>query len=386
VLPYFKYKSEEQKASHEIELLKMEQQKLTEQYTHYQGLSEKLKANLDNIKYEIHYFPDNLARSLSFINSSGSNASPMQQQLQNLSSGNVLGIPDSITNYNKRVKWYINNWFDGIVQDINDQVVNPAIELKSDSGSIAINDLDTLTANAIRQINDYIATIDENFWHSYYDGKIPVARNLESVVEESFNPIFTEIETFIKDTEHIQSNYRSELKKDSVAIAQFKVSIKKLEERIDSVESPIGKIPLNLVDFVQLFPILIIILIVMLTNYCIKCMKLAANIKSALFKTEIGKNNMSIQNITDCWFLPPYGNIFQILLLVISVLLIVGIYILSILHVINHSEMFISFTGAEESLNRNLFFMAYGIGILIFFGCFWFIQKQNRLTNEIQIE
>ncbi|MCD4788935.1 MAG: hypothetical protein K8R37_02955 [Bacteroidales bacterium] len=380
VSPYFKYKTEEKKTNLEYETSKANMQKYTIEALKYHELSKNLKSELNRIKNEIHGFPDKLARSLDLINSGENNTSAFQQSQQSRNLNNRLGIPDSIVNYNDRVEWYINNWFEGITNDIRENIINPTIKSKLDTAIKSRNNIETLATNAIHTINDHIKSIDPDFWYSYQDGKLPVARNLEDVVEESLRPVFKEIDTIINISKNIEVDLRNKIKKDSLDIIQYNANIIKIEERIESVESPIGKIPLNLVDFVQLFPILIVILIVMLTNYIYKCVRLVNILRTKLNKMKIEKNEITFQNLTNCWFLPPYRNIFHLFMLVISVLIIVGIYILSVLHVIDHSEMFISFTGAEESFRKNLFFIAYGIGILIFFGCFWYIQKHIKST------
>ena len=374
VSPYFKYKTEEKKANIAYAASKDSIQKYTREAIKYHELSKNLNSELNRIEYKIHQFPDELARALAMISSGGNNTSAFQQVQQTGNMNNGLGIPDNIVNYDEKVEWYINNWFEEFTTDIRENIIAPATESKLDKEINSKANIETLAANAIQMINDHIQGIDPDFWHSYQGGKVPVARRLEDVVEEALDPVFQEIDTIVNISKSLEKDLQNKIHTDSIAISQYKVSIKKLEKRIESVESPIGKIPLNLVDFVQLFPILIIILIVMLTNYCLKCIKLQASLQTDFRKTNIE----TTQNITDCWFLPPFRNIFRLFMLIPSILIIVGIYVLSILNVIAHPEIFMSFTGDEEVFKKNLFYIAYGIGVLVIFGCFMIIQKQIK--------
>ncbi len=380
VSPYFKYKTEEKKTKSEYAASKESIRKYTQEARKYHELSKKLKSELNRIENKIHQFPDELARSLALISSGGNNASAFQQVQQTANMSIEPEIPDNILSDEEKVKFYIDNWFEEFIHDIRENIIAPASEAKLDTEIKSKTNIDTLAANAIRTINKHIQEIDPDFWHSYHGGKVPVARRLEDVVEEVLIPVFQEIDAIVNISKNIELDLRNKIEKDSIVITQFKVSITKLEERINSIESPIGKVPLNLVDFVQLFPILIIVLIVMLTNYCIKCIKLRADLRAEFTKMNIEKNKGFTQNITDCWFLPPYRNVFRLFMLFLSGLVIIGIYIISILHVIDYPEMFVSFTGEEEALRKNLFYIAYWIGILIIVVCFWIIQKQLKST------
>lgn len=378
IAPYFEYKTEKIiiDAEHAISTANIE--KHTQEVQKYNQLNKELNSELRKIRNEVQGFPDKLARSLALINDGGNNTMDFQQQMQNTSSNNNLGIPDNIQGYNSRVKWYINNWFKEIIDDIHEKIILPVTESKLNLESKSENNITALATTAIQKIDNHIQGIDPNFWHSYHGGKVPVSHGLEDVVETSLAPVFSEIDTIVNISNQMQEALQKKIQDDSDRIIQIKENIQILEQRINSVESPIGKIPLKLVDFVQLFPLLIIVLIVMLTNYCLNCIKSAGSVQDELKKSTNEASNISLYKLTDCWFLPPFRSVYHLLMLIVSIIIIAGIYVLSVLNVLNDSEIFISFTGTEESTRKIFFYGAYGLGLLIFAGCIGYIQKRLR--------
>jgi hypothetical protein len=369
----------EEKAAIELEEMGSTFIILTDRLISLKNTNKEVNSSLSKIKKLITGFPDELQGKLREIkqsmNSSAHSSSTqqyMQYQYTGQGSTASIRIPAEILTFEEAVTWYINNWFDNIINELRVKVISPTLKLEEISGIGAVDKLDSLSANAINKIKIHINNIDPVFWHTY-TGKGEMATKLNEILDELFNPIYIEISLVTKNVSDAEKEAKENIESKKLAIDEVNNYIKSLETRIKSIESPIGKIPINLVDFIQLFPVLILILIFKLTNYTHKCQGLATALRK-----EFNKNKMNIQYLTSCWFLSPFRNIFHIFLLSISILVIVGIYILSVLHVIHHPEMFISFTGAEESVRKNLFYIAYGIGILIFIGCFWYIQKQIK--------
>jgi hypothetical protein len=378
VSPYFIFKNEDRKAKAAIEAAVDSIDLYRQQVKEYRKVHKQVNTELYRIEEEIHSFPVELAQSLSIIGSGTANTNDFAQIQQSNTSSNPLGIPDSIADYSDRVGWYVNYRFDEILEDINQKIIIPSARLDRSHKTDKKSEVRRLADEAVVKIKNHIGSIDPDFWRTYETGKVRESRLLEAVVEESLNPVFREIDTLVIKSAGLEQELLRKIAEDSLALKTYASNIALIEKRIDSVESPIGKIPLNLVDFVQLFPVLIIVLAVMLTNYASKSVRSIGNLQMEFKKMDNEESIASMKMISDCWFLPPFRSIFPPFILITSIVLIIAIYLFSVIGLFNQPDLFVSLTGTAETIKKYIFFAGYGIGFLILIGCFLYIDKQIK--------
>ncbi len=384
--PYFRYKAEEKNSVQKLEQKQIQLEKLSTQQNQLDETSRSSNSSLQDIRVKIQGFPDHLQAMLPEIDAivtsptlSTPSVSPHQYYANSPEPPVSISFPPEVTTFEEGVRWYTKNWFGEIVTELEEKVINPVLKLKYVGEISSDNKLDSLSKSAIRSINKYVDEVDPDFWHSYSGGKVPVAEGLNNIVNESFNPIYSEIGLLIEDVRTSKDAREKEILKAENAIVEYQNRIKKLESKIESIESPIGKIPLNLTDFAEVFPLLIVVLIVMLTAYLNKSIRLSTFIWREVGKGTIAEYKKDVDYLVDCWYLPPYRSTIQPLLLGLSAFVIIGVFVLSVLSVfiaILNKEMFISITGEVESIRKYLFVSFYMIGTLVIVACVWFAKKR----------
>jgi hypothetical protein len=385
--PYFRYKAEEKNSAQKLAEKQIQLKDLSTKLSQMDETSRKIYSSLQGIRERIQEFPDHLQEMLSRIDNIGSStpsASRIQNQLDlpedNRSAG--ISFPLEVNTFEGRVRWYTKNWFSQVITELEESVINPVLKLKYVEETSSENKLDSLSKEAIQSINKYVDEVDPDFWHSYSGGKVPVAEGLNNIVAESFNPIYTEIELLIEDIRGSKDIREKEILNAENAIVEYQERIKTLESRIKSIESPIGKIPLSLTDFAEVFPLLIVILIVTLTTSLNKSIRLSNDIWREIEKGNVDEYKKDVHYLVDCWYLSPYQNTIQPVLLGLSAFVVIGIFIRSVLIVIVNPEMFVSITGEAESLRKFLFVSFYTIGNLVVIACLWSVKKRLYLKEQ----
>ena len=372
--PYFLYKAEEKNAIKKLKESEEQLKKLSGQLSHLETTYKDVHLALENIKTQIKSFPDHLRRMLPKIKES---LSPSDYAIQEAR----LFFPTNIKTFEEGVNWYIKDWFKKIINDLQNKVINPVSKLKVNLKSSNKTTLTFLSQDAMRKIHRYIDRVDPNFWRSYERGKIPVTRGLTSVVEESFEPIYKEINRLMNEVDNAINLHKKKLKKIESALIESQKEVKELESRLESLESPIGKILVGLTDFIKLFPITIVILIVTITIYFSKSKELYTILWDEISSNMSDANKTILQKLIKCWYLPPYQSIIQPILLSIVMFTLVGIFMRSVFLIIKKTDLFISIIGKKEIIMRSIFISTYIIGAFVMIGCVLFILKQLKGKN-----
>lgn len=370
VEPYFGYKNEQQTLYSELNVSKNELQKVDGQLKKLQDVDKHAYLALNKIKKEIKDFPTNLRNMLPMIKESISASTSLQHQ----QSKPLLELPSDIKTFEKGVQWYTKQWFTKTRGKLKSDVFVPVMLLETESQEATKEKLQQLSQKAMKEISDYMDGIDPNFWHTFTE-KTVVAKNLNKVVEQAFKPIYAEIKKLTKEIKNITTSHKEKLE-------SIKENIKKTEEietdlknRVDNLQSPIGKIPVSLTDFIKLFPLLITILMVMVTLHLSRSRRLYAALQENMAKQEDDADKTAFSCVIDCWYLPPYLNILQPLLLAAAITVITAVFIRSVFLVTVNPELFLSLTGKEETLQWYLYMVSYLLGALAILGCLWFIRK-----------
>ena len=158
-----------------------------------------------------------------------------------------------------------------------------------------------------------------------------------------------------------------------------------LKNRLDTLQSPIGKIPVSLTDFIKLFPLLIIILMVMIALHLSKIKRLYAALQEKMVKQEEQTDKTAFACVIDCWYLPPYPTILQPLILAGAIAVIAAVFVRSVFLVSTSPELFLSLTGKEETLQLYLYLASYLLGALTLLGCLWSIRKSTSKIRKYRV-
>jgi hypothetical protein len=380
--PYFQYKKEEKVTAKELKNREIEMQKLSDQLTRLETAQKEVDAALKDIENRIRLFPDHLRETLPDIQmsmdvrkaSSESSHEPIWIQ-QSPPPQPFRIIPPEIQTFEEGVKWYTNNWFSQIIKELKERVIEPALKIETTTETDFKNRLSSLSGNAIKEITKYVNNIDPDFWRSYSGGKVPVARGLYEVVDKSMQPIYKEIMRMMNTINTNITKQKESLSRSKDVIKEIQGRKSTLESRLKSIESPIGKIPVGLTDFIKLFPLLMVVQIVVMTIYLHNSKRLCDDLQEEYDKTISDAEREVLGYLTKLWYLTPYKGLINPLLLLI-LFTIIGLFIRSFFLIFWDKELFISITGREDVIVRFLFISAFLIGATVISGCIWFMQKR----------
>lgn len=429
VEPYFEYKEQERVLARALKEKETQREILSKQFDAIKDLDQNIKTHLTDVEERIGNFPQHLRKILLgmqniFSSESSPNAPPQSIPIQQLApaqqSANIqqsanemeefesysnmpihqsmriqqskpIGefyLPSNITTFNDGARWYIETWFSDLLTRLQEKIVTPVMQVEIKLDGIKDIDLPKVTQQAMKDIQEYLNGVDSEFWRNYFGpvSKISVTEDLEKVVSNSFSLVKEKVDVLVKNIENAREKKNGELETIKDGLKDSRNHLEKLDSRLDSLESPLGRIPADLPDLIKLFPIIMVGLVVFFTATIRK----SDNLHTAL-GNEFTKNNsndtdrVTFQRHADCWYLPPYTSVFQPLILIFCVAIIIGIFVRASLLVIAEPDLFKLLTSNEvDFMRRNIFIGTYIFGVLIIFGCLWFIGKIFKVNCSLQ--
>lgn len=356
VEPYFEYKKQEPRLKKSLDNKKIKFDQLSGQSEHITKLSQDIKTNQANIKDKIKNFPQHLRGILSdiwkvFLSESSPDTSnrsthtqplapvqqstniqgtakereklendsnmpfPVQQSMQIQQSSFIkIGdffLPSDITTFNDGVHWYIETWFNNLLNEIREGIEESIKQAKITSDMVGNIDLQDITKQGIENIQKYIDRVEKenpNFWRSYSGprGKLDVAQELQNEVKKSFGSLEEKVYILVERLKEAVKVQKEELDKINNDMAKLQDSKKELDSRLSLLESPFGRIPADLPDLIKLFPVLMAGLIVTVTVTLQKSKSLYSVLWEE-YKKNTSKVDLKLfQRQADCWYLPPY--------------------------------------------------------------------------------
>ena len=385
VEPYFQYQSQERNATEALDAKKEQLNQLIESLNSMKDVSQEASKTLNNIRERIGNFPDHLRAVLPKI-AQALRSGPTSQHLQREAPSRFEGIslPPDITLFEPGVSWYIENWFNDVVNELKTKVVDPVLQLEHGQKRLEASSLKEKTHEAFEKLRTHLKGVDPEFWHRYKGsgGKVEIALELRGVVEESFGPVVSEVSHLLKKTEKMRKNQEKNLSTIQEELIKIQARMEKLESRINSLESPLGPIPLGLTDLIILFPLLIVTLVVMLALAVRKSGQLYILLWRKLGKERGDTDSATFQYYSDCWYLPPYASFTHPVLIFTWLAIITGIFVRDSLLVSGELELFTSFAGEVESLKCSVFAGAYVVGALVVMYVIWLVGKSLRTISQ----
>jgi hypothetical protein len=279
VEPYFQLKIREQSLQNSLPAMEQSINLLAQEAAKINEAKQSASAALQEIREDLLRFPDQLRDALPEIQSalnpantplSGQYANSVQygqyaqqQYMQQPLPGRTIILPAEITTFEAAVNWYVNDWFAKLLAELENRVVKPVGELGSTNGA---GDLAEICKNAVDTVKKTINAVDPDFWHTYggRGGKMDVASTIRDNIESSFAPLENRVYQMLEETNRQRQGQEEKLAGFNKTIAATRDKIAFLSDRLKSIESPFGPLPLRLTDLIKLFPFLLAALAVKL--------------------------------------------------------------------------------------------------------------------------
>lgn len=388
VEPYFRYTEGKQKIEAKESQLKKSYETLNGKFIRVHAIRKEIDENLTNIENEIQKFPTKLREGLQKISriitiDTSSSTSVLQSDL----SIDGMTLPEDINKIEEGVEWYIKKWLENLVAKIKKSLTGLDKKIE-EIGITVTNDLDMLIQNSVKEFEAFIDNIDMDFWRQYETGKVRMSREMEKNFEKQFLPLRNKLSEWVNSIKKDEEKSKEEIQNKKKEIDKLIHKINDLNSKIQSIESPVGKIPLDLTDFIRIFPLLIVILFVLLTVRLQKTKRIQHTLSNEIIKNHKPENkdedkfNHQHQYFTACWFLPPYQNRFQAIILKVVLFIFFCIFLRSIWLIIEGPKLFSTITMKQLPIDKFVFFAFYAVGTLVIIVCLWFIQRSLKKSGK----
>ncbi len=282
VEPYFLFKQQEASLNISRATIQQSVHELSIQENKLVTTKKNVHDGLDSVQKKITSFPNHLRKSLPNIRDALRNSPSneqidqdipvyqdmqyIQQQAPVISTPSII-IPAHITKFPQAVSWYIDEWFKKLMTDLDQTVVSPLMDLAQREKITGAEQLKELSQEAVQQVHTHISGIDPNFWRSYggAGGKLDVAGQIRRNIEQAFHPLETKVKQVLTQTKNLRQQQSDQLKKHEEKLSITKKQITELADRLKTLESPFGRIPLGLIDLIKIFPFILAAIAITLT-------------------------------------------------------------------------------------------------------------------------
>jgi hypothetical protein len=284
--PYFQLKIKEQSLQNSLPAMEQSITVLSQEAAKINEAKQSATSALREIRKNLLQFPDQLQGALPDIQSAlelrdsplpGQSAAQgpdlrqygqfaQQQFMQQALPVSTITLPAEITTFEAAVNWYVNNWFAKLLAELEKRVVKPVTDLDSAGITNEAKDLHEICKNALNTVKNHINAIDPDFWHSYggRGGKLDVAGSIRDNIESAFAPLENRVYELLEETNRQRRSQEEKLVMFNKTITDTREKITLLSDRLKSIESPFGPLPLRLTDLIKLFPFLLVALAVKL--------------------------------------------------------------------------------------------------------------------------
>lgn len=247
--PYYSLKNQEKAVEEMVLSLSSEKNTLLEEKRKAKEKIKIIKNINETTKEEIGKLPDELRNAIYEI----------RRQLENPDSSSTvqsrrLMLPQNIKSLEDGVRWYISNWSEKLIKNIKKEIDESSDLFDSKEKE----EIEKLSSVIKKNIDFYIKNINPDFWRAY-QGKISFAQGLKGVISDSFSPLFEKLSEKERDIDKNINNLSYKIKKLEESKEKIQKEKELLKKRLSSIESPIGKLPVNLTDFIKTFPVLVFI-------------------------------------------------------------------------------------------------------------------------------
>lgn len=377
VEPYFRYKTMKTDASRKLEQLKPATDKLKKQLKEIRETRQGIRKSLTTIINDMNEFPMQLRGLIPEIKNewgrisvSTSTGMTTVQNIRGDKPGIVIeGIPIPADIDEDPVGFFAKKWFGNTLEELEKEIIAPAVKLQKNLAMDAKDELIPLGKTARENVHLFIEHLDPLFWLNY-EGKTDAARDFQWEIKKSFDPLVKKVSELLKQVETKVGKQEKEVEAKETEIASLEESMKTLVSRIKAIESPVGGIPLDLSDFIRLFPLMVVILVMMLAAQLKKCKTISTALSKEIANEKNLRDSGDIGYLTRCWFLPPYRRTYAPVGLMFLYIVFLGAFLWSVFLIVERFGL-VSATAArvgEAVVPEVVFLAAYVVGGLLLLG------------------
>ena len=397
VEPYFHYKAKEGSARAALPAVTQKVEATTAEIGRIKNLSTQIRESLDSIGKDIDGFPDHLREMLPRLQEAlqRPQSNPrigeqpfLQNQIQRpqAPTGQIqdqnafrpslfeqagrsstdleLALPPQIRTFAKAVQWYFEGWFEHLLGRIDQKLVQPLSDRSETIAPEQTAALKKTAQAAVNQIRGHLDAIDPEFWHHYGGpgGKVDVASQLRQQVGQAFEPVKNKVTSLVDQAENAKETLEKELIGIQTELEATQQNISNLSSRIKSIESPFGRLPLDLTDLIVLFPFIVAITTVMLATSILKTARIFRNVCGTYPQRSDHDNLATLTATVGSWYLPPFRNIVGPAMLIVWYLAAGGIYARAGSLVFSSPDIFTAVENTAAAIKPSLFGGAYWVG------------------------
>ena len=391
VEPYFQYKAKEGSARAALPAVTQKMAATTAEIGRIKHLSTQIRKSLDSIGKDIDGFPDRLREMLprlqAALQRSRSNRLPggeqpfLQNQIQRpqaqvplqqapLPSANSpaadmeLNLPSRVQTFEEAVRWYSEGWFEHLLGRVDQELVTPLAAHSEVITPEQTTALEQAAQSAVNAIRGHIAGIDPDFWRHYAGpgGKMDVAQQLRYEVGQAFQPVNQKVLDLVQQTETAKKTLDQQLATIQSELQATRQSIGTLSDRVKSIESPFGRLPLDLTDLIVLFPFIVAITTVMLATGILKTARIFRDVCRTYPQRSDHDALATLTRAAGSWYLPPFRNIIGPVMLIVWYLVAGGIYARAGSLIFSSPDIFTAAESTAAAIKPRLFGGVYVVG------------------------
>lgn len=386
VEPYFPYKAQERMLDDEEKPLKQQEQELLDQLDNLKSVSQGVEKNLTDIQQQIDVYPAHLGEMKLKIDSalkSGPSSAPLQF--------GEISLQPPLNTPGEGVRNYIEAWFSNLIEKIKNGIEAEVSKLNGGQKRIIVSNLLDEADKAANTFKNSLEELKRKNPYIFikYEGEGEMATfQLQKVVVDSFDPVKKEVFSLLKITADNLNVINEELDTIQSRKDDLGKQREKLESSLDSLQSPLGPIPVGLTEFIILFPLCILLLFAAVSAALHRSGRLYISFWRKFVQDNRAGDRGVFQQFADCWYLPPYSSFVQPVLLIALLAVIAGLFGRASLLVIltDEADLFTFLSSAKESSMQNVFTGAYVFGTMIIVGCFGLIFRSLRRVKKETIK
>ena len=389
VEPYFHYKAKEVSARAALPAATHKMEATTAEIGRIKQLGTQIRESLDSIGKDIDVFPDRLRQALPRLQAAlqrprstrPAGGQPflqnqIQQQAQvplqqsqipaaNSPAADLeIDLPAQVQTFDKAVRWYSEEWFEHLLARVDQELVSP---LAAGSDTITpeqTTSLEQTAQTAVNAIRGHIAAIDPDFWHHYSGpgGKVDVAQQLRDEVGKAFRPVNQKVLDLVRQAETAKKALDQQLVTIQSELEATRQSIATLSERVKSIESPFGRLPLDLTDLIVLFPFIVAVTAIVLATSILKTARIFRDVCGTYPQRSDDEDLATLTAAVGSWYLPPFRNFIGPAMLIVWYLAAAGIYARAGALVFTSPDIFTAAESTAAAIKPRLFGGVYWVG------------------------
>ena len=389
VEPYFHYKAKEVSARAALPAATQKMEATTAEIGRIKQLGTQIRESLDSIGKDIDGFPDRLRQVLPRLQAAlqrprstrPAGGQPflqnqIQQQAQvplqqsqipaaNSPAADLeIDLPAQVQTFDKAVRWYSEEWFKHLLARVNQELVSPLAAGSETITPEQTTSLEQTAQTAVNAIRGHIAAIDPDFWHHYSGpgGKVDVAQQLRDEVGKAFRPVNQKVLDLVRQAETAKKALDQQLVTIQSELEATRQSIATLSERVKSIESPFGRLPLDLTDLIVLFPFIVAVTAIVLATSILKTARIFRDVCGTYPQRSDHEDLATLTAAVGSWYLPPFRNFIGPAMLIVWYLAAAGIYARAGALVFTSPDIFTAAVSTAAAIKPRLFGGVYWVG------------------------